>query len=192
MSFVKNKQIEPIILCTWENQLDIEREHWPEIFNISKCVRDTKIKTFQYKILYNLIPCNLYLKRIKKSETNKCHFCGILDDIIHYFYECKSTLIFWNGFKNWWYKLTEGEEIEVNKTTIMIGFRDKKKIALNACIIFAKWFIYKSKLNESPPFFYKYLCNLKYNLIIEKTIALKNNKLALYNQEWQKIENYIT
>jgi hypothetical protein len=117
-----------------------------------------------------------------------------LDDNIHYMYECETTITFWNSFKLWWYNLTGGDDIQLNKTTIIIGFIDKykKKIALNACILFAKWYIYKSKLNKMPPFFYKYLCNLKYNLIIEKTIALKNNKLALYNQEWQEIENYIT
>jgi hypothetical protein len=109
-------------------------------------------------------------------------------------YECCDTKIFWNSFKNWWSKLTGGDKIEINKTTIITGFIDKyrKNNALNACTLLAKWYIYRSKLNQSPPFFYKYLCNLKYNLIIEKTIVLKKKKLALYNQEWKEIEDYIT
>jgi hypothetical protein len=109
-------------------------------------------------------------------------------------YECETTIVFWNNFKTWWCNLTGGQDIQINKETVILGFTDnyKIRIALNACLLFAKWHIYKSKLNQSPPFFYKYLCNLKHNLVIEKTIALKNNKLLMYNQVWHEIENYIT
>jgi hypothetical protein len=192
--FVKNKQIKPIILYSLGTLFDISDDHWADVFNIQKCVRNTKIKTFQYKLLFNLIPCNSYLKRIKRSDTDKCQFCMKWDDNIHYMYGCENTLTFWKSFKTWWYNLTGGEDIQINKTTVILGFIDnsKQRIALNACILFGKWHVYRSKLNQLPPFFYKYLCSLKYNLVIEKTIALKNNKLAQYNQIWQEIENHIT
>jgi hypothetical protein len=41
--FVKNKQIKPIILYSLGNFFNIPDDHWADIFNISKCVRNTKI-----------------------------------------------------------------------------------------------------------------------------------------------------
>jgi hypothetical protein len=101
-SFIKNKQVKPIICHQMERTLDITEDQWKEIFMVSKQVQDTKIRTFQYKILYNLIPCNLYLKRIQRSDTDKCFICNKLDDIIHYMYECPEVNAFWNSFQNWW------------------------------------------------------------------------------------------
>jgi hypothetical protein len=53
----------------------------------------------------------------------------------------------------------------------------------------AKWYIYKCKLNNSLIFFYSFLCDLKYYIITEKTIALRNNKLNTHEKIWQIIEN---
>jgi hypothetical protein len=192
--FIKVKQITPIIKVQLEKVLNIENNQWTDIFTISKVIQDTKIRSFQYRIIFNLIPCNLYLKRIGKSETDRCLFCPELDDLIHYFYECPETKRFWLSFKTWWFGVTEGDDIIINKTNILVGFigKDKRRDTLNACTLLAKWYIYRSKLDQSLPFFYKFLCNLKYVLIIEKTIALKNNRLQTYDKKWQEVEDYIT
>jgi hypothetical protein len=192
--FIKAKQIEPIIKTQMQQVLDIEENQWTDIFTVPKVIQDTKIRSFQYKILFNLIPCNLYLKRINKSETDLCPFCPELDDLIHYFLECPETYRFWTSFKNWWRGLTGGDDININRTNILVGFlnKHKRRDTLNACTLLAKWHIYKSKLDQSLPFFYKFLCKLKYTLLIEKTIALKNNRLYTYDNKWREVENYIT
>ena len=56
----------------------------------------------------------------------------------------------------------------------------------------AKWYVYKSKLNESGTFFYKFLCELKYNILIEKTIAIKNDTLQKYINKWEMIDRELT
>ena len=171
--------------------LNIDEEKWKIIFNTTLIIKDTKIRTFQYKVLYNIIPCNLYLYRIKKSDSNKCDLCQELDDLGHYFYECQPMKIFWNSFTQWWQNMTN-EHITIDKQTCLFGTLDIKNNVLNACIILAKWHIYKTKLNLSQTFFYRYLCDLKYFLIIEKTIALRNNKIINYQKTWQKLEEHIT
>jgi hypothetical protein len=188
---VRKKQQQPIIKDKLEGMLGIKEEEWTTIFLIPKTVRNTKIRTFQYKILFNLIPCNLYLKRIQKSDTDKCDQCGELDDLLHYLYECNQNAVFWSRFSNWWQDITD-VNIQLDRKTIMVGCTEDTEGALNACILIAKWHIYKSKLNSEQIFFYKFLCELKYALVIEKNIALRNNTLAKYNVLWQKIEEYIT
>ena len=72
------------------------------------------------------------------------------------------------------------EEINLNGISIRVGIikgNFMKNEALNACILMAKWHIYKNKLNDAQTFFYKYLCDLKYLLSTEKTIHLKQGKI---------------
>ena len=158
-----------------------------------RVVTNTKIRAFQYKLLYNLTPSNLYLKRIKKSDSDKCNWCLEIDDTAHYFASCKELIPFWNSFTKWCQGWLD-EEINFTVKDVLIGIliNNTKYETINACILIAKWHIYKDKLNNSNSFFYKYLCELKYYINIEKTIALKNKKLHKYIEKWQKIEDYMT
>jgi hypothetical protein len=132
---------------------------------------------------------------MEKCDTRFCNYCknDITDDLDHYFSKCDLMIPFWNSFQTWWKNVTE-EEINLNSTQIKIGVLGdyQKNETLNACILMAKWHIYKNKLNESAIFFYRFLCDLKYYLIIEKNIYLKQGKLQTYTNKWQIIEDYIT
>ena len=191
--FVNDIRKDSIVIDKLEQSLKFKDGNWDEIFMISHILKDTRIRAFQIKILYNLIPCNLYLRKISKSEMDKCTSCDKLDDPIHYFYECKQVTPLWNSFKLWWNRTT-GENINLDPKSVIIGkVGDQKKLGtLNACILIAKWHIYKRKLDESIPFFYNFLRELKYYLKIEKTIALRNGRLEAYYQTWQIIEQNIT
>jgi hypothetical protein len=52
--------------------------------------------------------------------------------------------------------------------------------------------VYKNKINESEIFFYNFLRDMKYNIDIEKTIAIKNDQIEFYTTKWQLVEEYIT
>ena len=143
--------------------------------------------------MYNLIPCNLYLNRIRRSDTDKCDLCNELDDLGHYFYECQPVHTFWHRFGQWWQGMT-GEIITIDKKMCIFGTVDKliKNKLLNACIIIAKWHIFKMKLDQAEIFFYKFLCDLKYYILTEKTIALRNNKVVTYQRTWNLLEEHLT
>jgi hypothetical protein len=192
-TFINEKRILPKITQSNWNNLNLTQDQWKEIFCVPAIIRDTKIRTFQYKLLFNLLPCNLYLNRIKRNDTNKCDHCQLLDDTPHYIVECEQVRPFWNSFTRWWNQMTK-ENIKLNNQIIlagMLGKKDKNKL-LNACLLLAKWNIYKTKLNLSNVSFYKYLCDLKYFLVIEKTIAIRNNKLDAFDNTWSLIEQALT
>jgi hypothetical protein len=195
-ALIRNFQEKPIVLDRILNDLNIvnkEDYKWGKIFLVNKAVRDTKLRAFQYKILFNLIPCKVYLKKIKKSDTHNCDKCNEKEDLDHYFYNCQYTQTFWNSFKLWWKNTTE-EEIILQCSTVKLGIIEnhEKNETLNACIIYAKWHIYKNKLNSEDLFFYKYLCDLRYYISIEKNIALRQNKIQNYNKKWHTIEDNMT
>jgi hypothetical protein len=86
------------------------------------------------------------------------------------------------------------EEINFTVNDVLVGILEKsiKYETLNAILLIAKWHIYKNKLNQSDTFFYRFLCELKYYINLEKSIALKNNQLMKYNNKWQKVEEHLT
>jgi exonuclease III len=190
---VRNIQEEPIYKAKLQFELKIKEEEWPIIYKIPRTIQDTKIRAFQYKLLFSLLPCNLYLHRIKKSNTDKCNKCPKLDDTAHYLFECEQVVPFWSSFMNWWNDMT-GDLTFMDKASALTGFIGKHKYidTLNACLLLAKWHVYKNKLNDSEIFFYNFLRELKYNLDTEKLIALRNDKLHLYTNKWQFVEDYIT
>jgi hypothetical protein len=186
-------RVKPIFMIKMQQELKIEEYEWEDILTIPACITSTKIKAFQYKLLFGLLPCNLYLNRIKKSDTDKCMQCNELDDTAHYLFECPQVVPFWNHFMDWWNAMTDSV-IFLDKRSVLTGFIGPHKIfqTLNACLLLAKWFVYRRKLDESVVFFRLYLCDLKYNLDTEKTIALRNNNLSKYVNRWQLVEDYIT
>jgi hypothetical protein len=191
--FVKDIQVESIVTGKLQRELNITEENCKIVFKMPRVVSNTKIRAFQYKLLYNLIPCNLYLNRIQKSDTDKCNWCQEIDDTAHYFAKCKQLTPFWNSLATWCHNLME-EEINFTVEEVLVGILEKgtKYNTLNAILLIAKWRIYKDKLNSTDTFFYKFLCELKYYINTEKLIALKNNKLTNYNNMWLKVEEQLT
>jgi hypothetical protein len=192
-TLVRHKQIKPIFMEKLQQELGIAEDEWEAILTIPKNIIHTKIQAFQYKSLFSLIPCNLYLKRINRSDTDKCHTCNKLDDTAHYLFECRRVVPFWNSFMDWWNAMTNGATY-LDKRSAITGFvgKDPHVDTLNACLLLAKWHIYKCNLKESQPFFYNFLCDLKQHLQIEQAIAIRNNKTVKYNSRWQIIEEYVT
>jgi hypothetical protein len=192
-SLIGKKQKKPIFMEKLQQELNIKEEEWEQILKIPSCIQNTKIKAFQYKLLFNLLPCNLYLARIKRSITDRCSKCNKLDDIAHFMFECFHVVPFWNSFMNWWNAMTD-KHLFLEKRSAFVGFIGKIENVdeLNACLLFAKWHLYKCKLDESEVFFYKFLGELKYILDTEKFIAIRKDKIQLYNSKWQFIEEYIT
>ena len=189
---VKKIQIPHVTKIKWEVELNINAEKWEQIFYNSFKIRDTKIRSFQYKVLMNLVPCNLYLFRIGKINSHTCNSCNKIDHITHYFYECEETKIFWISIQNWWNNMMN-DTLKIDKTMAMIGKIgiNKKKDILNAVLQLVRWYIYTEKLNFQNPCLYKFLCRLKYKIKIEKIIYLRNNQISRFDKMWEEIKEYI-
>jgi hypothetical protein len=71
---VQKIQLPHVTKIKWETELKIHTDSWPLYLQIPLVIRDTKIRSFQYKLIMNLIPCNLYLYRIGKVNSYNCNF----------------------------------------------------------------------------------------------------------------------
>ena len=81
----------PISLIAWDTLFDETHNDWSCIFRIPYLVTyDSKIQSFQYKILLRIFPCNWYVSKFDRSVDKVCAFCNEnVDDLCHYFYECR-------------------------------------------------------------------------------------------------------
>ena len=194
--FVSQKQKEPHCKMKWTEFFPLFQKAeigvWPRIFeNPFIITRETKLQSFQYRLIHRIIPCNKYLFNITVKHTSTCSFCENEDNLLHYFLYCQNTDLFWKCFFNWWHGITGINICETMDEHILFGYpgtSDVEKI-LNYCVLLAKWFIYCKKLNGKNNLdLYEYLIMLKERLQIEKMICLKNNQsFDLWNSIYEQL-----
>jgi hypothetical protein len=194
--FVSKKITRPVCALMWCNRYEIDIEEWKGIYKFYAEIKGTRMKAFQFKILNNLLPCNLYLSRIGRSDTNKCTKCDDLEDIMHYLANCPETLIIWNNLSRWW-KGVSGQEINFTERDITVGLVSRKdkivmQYQLNCIILAVKWRIHaKKQMNENFCFFQS-LSAIKQMLDTLSYIADKNGKSANHKKLWGTIADHLT
>jgi len=166
---------------TYPNFTKADTSVWPRIFNLPfKTVRNTKIQTFQYRLIHRIIPCNKWLNNIKIKDSPACDFCDKIDDLPHFFLQCPEVKLFWKYWFNWWERISE-IYIRNNPNMpelILFGFPGTIDIihVLNFCILYTKYYIYIQRLyNKNKLDLYTCLVQLKYALKIEHDICLNQN-----------------
>jgi exonuclease III len=189
--FVNKKQVQPICALKWCGKFGIDMADWKSLYLTYAGIRDTKMKAFQFKVLNNLIPCNLYLARIGKSNTNTCGTCNELDDIVHYMVECPETKAIWNKVSFWWRGIC-GQEIDLSKQDIILGMETKNaklimKEQLDVIILATKWKIYTNKQLGQELDIFQVKRKIKQTIDTLEYIANRNQKLGKHDKIWEKI-----
>ena len=139
--------------------------------------------------MHRIIACNKWLYNIKIKESSKCNFCEAEDNLLHFFFYCKNTEMFWHSFFNWWHRTSDVNIEETLEEHMLFGYPGNSDIdlVLNFCILLGKWYIFTIKMQEKNSIdFYEYLVQLKQRLLIEKEICTKqDNPQASY--KWDVI-----
>ena len=146
-----------------------------------RTTRETKLQTFQYKLVHRLIVCQKKLFDMKLADNPNCLYCNETDDLPHFFLHCNKSNQFWNSFFNWWNGLGDIEIVpgfDCLAECVLFGFRTEGDIfsVLNYSILHAKYYIYCQRIHEKNTIdFFQYLIQLKQKLKIEQTICSKIN-----------------
>ena len=100
--YVSQKKSPLISVGKWQLDFGIDSEMWPDIFRFSfKTVRETKIQSFQYRVLSRILPCNYWLHKLRIKQNNLCDFCRSVDTIEHFLVCCPANRSFWNELEIW-------------------------------------------------------------------------------------------
>ena len=157
---------------------------------------DSYSRSFQYKILNNVLYLNKKLFKFQKSTSPLCPFCKLSDEtVLHLFYECNITLNLWNElvlfFKN------EFTLFDLTPQAAFLGFLgflnvDPELLLIqNHLLLIFKIYIYNSRKSESLKIksLIREITKVKN---IEEKISLNNEKKhAIYKRKWQLVENVL-
>lgn len=190
---LKSKVREPSCIKKWrEDYPDFaiaDSDIWTDIFKRAfHITRDTKLQSFQYKILHRLTPCNKRLQDINIKTEATCDYCSELDNIQHFFMLCPNISRFWDSFFQWWNRIADTQiplDYADLEESILFGFRIDTDIfsVLNLCILIAKYFIHRERLfNANDMDFFKYLIELKFRINLEYMVCKRNNTLHKFEK----------
>ncbi len=153
------------------------------------CSRHTTIQTFQYRIIHRTLPCNEWLNNINIKSNNRCTYCNSIDSISHLLIDCKPNNQFWKCWAKWLHSLTgfNIRDYPHIQESILFGFPadSDDAIALNYCILYAKHFIYREKLNNQNMLtidLLAWLSHLKYTMKIEKNICFAKTQIVKFDK----------
>ena len=93
---VQQKCVKPPCELLYKNSYYLNDDDFSVIYKAKvKDIKDTKIAEFNYKVIHKILPCNVNLKRWKKTENDKCSICGCTETIEHLLYECMYAKSIW-------------------------------------------------------------------------------------------------
>lgn len=155
---------------------------WKEVYKLAeKIPMDTKAKEFQYRFVNDLLSNRHWLKKWKVLDNANCVYCTSEDeDIIHMFWECQETRVFWRKFTDFCCNKVRNMELSLKDVTC--GMKDNTLCFL---ILIAKMYIYNKRVHEERISFPGFLVHLNRLKNIELQVAENNNKVTQWLQKWE-------
>ena len=153
-----------------------------DLYDSSKVTIDITLRTFQFKILNNILYLN---KKISKFDLNVSPFCSLCnqhpEDILHLFCNCAKTQDLWNSFAN---ALSENLDLpQLNPTIVFLGesnIQVNDNVLLSHILLFFKKFICDKKNHPSRIHFLSFMNYVKEVEKIEQKIAHRKGKLEFH------------
>ena len=162
---------------------------WVKIFShCCKTTLDVQLRWFQMKLLHRLIPTEKYLYQCKIIESPLCGFCNTENQTIeHLFWHCERVRVFWNdvlALVN--DKCQHVHNLNFNHNLILFGIAQNIKTdrGLDLLILWAKYFIYKCKIQKKIPNLQGFHIFLKSRWNLEKYASSINGTQGLFDRTW--------
>ena len=176
--FISQKKMIPTSVHKWSVIYpNITIINWPNIFKLSfVTTRETRLQSFQYRILHRVIPCRKKLYEMGLVESSICTVCPEVDNIQHFFFKCSYVNDFWIDLLTW-LDLTLNCTLDIDEKRILFGIDGVSDIdsCTNFVILHAKFYIYRLRINNNHNLsITSFKAQLKQKLEIEKIISRQN------------------
>ena len=88
-----------------------------------KITIENKLRSFQFKLIHNILPTNQRLWKMNVKSSPKCKQCDApCETISHIFYECPAIKFFLGKVIDWWNR-KRSENINLNPTEVLYGYK---------------------------------------------------------------------
>ena len=152
----------------------------------STILRDTKLQELQFKLLYDILITNYWLKRFELSETDACTFCGIeCESLLHLFWSCRYAADFWSEVAKWWFTKT-GDIMSIAKDCIFVGNSNFTDLQ-NHILILATNCMYAARCNNRMPSVQLFVAKVYNTLNVEENISRENNTINKFIDKWESL-----
>ena len=145
--------VKPNSQVFWERKFPNYSFEWDKIWkNIPLYSNEAKLISLNWKILSNIYPTSILLKKIGKRNSSKCQECNEEDYLEHFFFNCKLVRSVWCEIESIILEQI-GRKVEISLTDSLFGFYKRNKGEnefINRLIIIAKVCISKFKYGKHP------------------------------------------
>ena len=147
--------INPSSILKWNTiytSVDIKtREIFHTCFRITA---DSKLQWLQFRILHRILPVGSYLKKVKISTNDICHFCNSdRETLEHVFFSCTKVISLWSDLASYIQQKSQNAVVFDSFSIIFGKPFTLANMSINKIILFAKQYIYLNlKQNKSLTF----------------------------------------
>ena len=104
----------------------------------NNCTSEARLRLLHWKILHNIYPTKILLKKMNIVDSEYCTRCNVIEDTEHFFYNCKEVKELW--------KIVENDiKRELTEQECILGINCKQ---VNILILIAKLCISKYKYGD--------------------------------------------
>lgn len=159
---------------------------------LHQCTIDRKLRNFQFKLIYKILPTNTLLEKMHVKSNNICNFCKIeSDSLLHIYCTCKCLEFFWADVQSLIETVLKDQSIDfaLDNKAIILGYLGNEKWGnvINFLILFAKYHIHCCYWTCKMPVFDVFFLKLKYHHHVELDIAISHNKIEQYIQKYKAL-----
>lgn len=140
-------------------------------------------------MINRIIPCRMYLKRLRIAESDLCTFCGEKDSIPHFLRTCRKVEPFWTQVCAWFEKADNLYLDQLTTQEFVFGIPKEchKSTVINAILLHIRHYIHRQKLfHEGKLEVIPWLGEFRVKLRIEKWIANRIGKPQTFDK-WKTI-----
>ena len=195
--FIPKVQNKPSSNIYFENLFNDYNIDWEAIYMLPRLVTyNTYMRSFQYKILKNVLFLNKTLHIFEIKPSPLCSFCYLYNETpFHIFYECDAVKCLWADLVQYFQNnlmlptLTpQAAILRILESASSDSTFKNNKVFINHILLTFKLYVFKSR--EKKFINLNNLTEIRKVKIIEKEIALTNSiKTVVFTKKWLIINN---
>ena len=160
-----------------------------------KISTDPIFQWFQARIIHRILPTRKYLALCKITDSSICVFCeNSTETLNHMFWNCNHVREFWNNILKLLHENCQHcSRFNLCQEIVLFGVANNvfTDDAIDSLILYAKFFIYKCKLQSLKPQINIFSNELRHRIHVEKVIAYKKGKIHQFTDKWKLCNDFL-
>ena len=184
----------PKCIDKWTERLQVNLEINTIFTKLKKTTQDTRLRWFQYRLIYRILPTQRFLFLRNIADSSVCTFCGKEEETLeHLFWDCTETQIFWTHFLDWLHcNFFHCANMRLSRHLVLFGCQDNviTDKAFDLFLLIAKNQIFSAKVKGVTPNMLVLIRTLKQRYVIEKQNAYLNDYVTSFHRNWDLYSHY--